>query len=257
MTGFGYTLRTAREAKGLSVQQLAGMTNMMVRTVTDLEQEDFSKIAAPIYGRGFIKLYCEAVAIDPKPLIAEFMAIYNGEKPPSAPIAMPAPQSAPRPQPAPTPEPVVAPSPAATTESAVTPSPGPAPRPVPAAPKPTDDLFSQPTAEPPSNPLPPPSRFSRYAADIAEEPPHRVAFRLPPNCLRILIVAAAAVALILALFFGIRGLYRLAMKPPATDAAGGETTPTVTRVTPSATAVATPSPATRRASVQLPPFYAD
>ena len=111
MTGFGYTLRTAREAKGYTIQQLAGMTNLMTRSISDLEQEDFSKIAAPIYGRGFVKLYCEAVGIDPKPLIDEFMAIYNGEKPPSPPPPATAPKPALAPEPAPAPEPAAAPAP--------------------------------------------------------------------------------------------------------------------------------------------------
>ena len=80
MMEFGSTLRAAREARGLTVGQVADTTHMAPSTVEDLEKEDFSRIAAPIYGRGFVKLYCEAVGLDPKPLIAEFMDIFNGNR---------------------------------------------------------------------------------------------------------------------------------------------------------------------------------
>ena len=78
MIEFGSSLRRAREAKGYSVAQIADLTRMAPRTVQELESENFSHIAAPIYGRGFVKLYCEAVGLDPRPFIDEFMAIYNG-----------------------------------------------------------------------------------------------------------------------------------------------------------------------------------
>ena len=76
MIEFGKTLRAAREAKGLTTGQVAEQTHMMVQTVEGLENEDFSKIVAPIYGRGFVKLYCEAVGLDPKPLVDAFTEIY-------------------------------------------------------------------------------------------------------------------------------------------------------------------------------------
>ena len=80
MIEFGKTLRSAREAKGYTVSQVAEMTHLKSSVVEGLENEDFSMIAAPIYGRGFVKLYCEAVGLEPKPLVDEFMAIMNGER---------------------------------------------------------------------------------------------------------------------------------------------------------------------------------
>ncbi|MBO7684024.1 MAG: helix-turn-helix domain-containing protein, partial [Kiritimatiellae bacterium] len=80
MIEFGESLRQAREARGYTVAQLAETTRMAPKTVTELESENFSHIAAPIYGRGFVKLYCEAVGLEAKPFIDEFMAIYRGER---------------------------------------------------------------------------------------------------------------------------------------------------------------------------------
>ncbi|MEI6210524.1 MAG: helix-turn-helix domain-containing protein [bacterium] len=78
----GESLRLAREAKGQSISQVAESTRMMAQIVEDLEQENFRRIAAPIYGRGFIKLYAESLGLDPEPLLREFMEIYTGSRPP-------------------------------------------------------------------------------------------------------------------------------------------------------------------------------
>ncbi len=83
MIEFGYTLQKAREDKGLTIQQIAERTHMLPQQVEDLEHENFSRIAAPIYGRGFVKLYCDAVGLEPKPLVDEFMEIYNGNRQPA------------------------------------------------------------------------------------------------------------------------------------------------------------------------------
>lgn len=83
MIDFGYTLQKAREDKGFTIHQIAEITHMLPQQVEDLEHENFSRIAAPIYGRGFVKLYCDAVGLEPKPLVDEFMEIYNGNRLPS------------------------------------------------------------------------------------------------------------------------------------------------------------------------------
>lgn len=77
---FGETLRAAREAKGLTTSQLAAATHILVQVIDGLEQENFKRIPAAIYGRGFVKLYCEEVGLDPKPLQAEFLDLYTKHK---------------------------------------------------------------------------------------------------------------------------------------------------------------------------------
>jgi cytoskeletal protein RodZ len=117
-TSFGETLRKAREAKGLTTSQIAAKTRMLVQIVEEMENEDFHRIAAPIYGRGFVKLYAECVDLDPLPLVKEFMDIYEGrrapivrtrdvpvQEQPPAPQAEPPPAVTQPPEPEPTPEP--------------------------------------------------------------------------------------------------------------------------------------------------------
>lgn len=105
-TSFGETLRAAREAKGLTTSQIASKTRMLVQIVEEMENEDFHRIAAPIYGRGFVKLYAECVDLDPLPLVKEFMDIYEGRRAPivrTRDVPVQAPASMPEPIPEPPP----------------------------------------------------------------------------------------------------------------------------------------------------------
>lgn len=183
MIEFGLTLRQAREAKGLSIAKIAEKTHMMSSIVEDLENERFGKIVAPIYGRGFVKLYCNAVGLDPKPMVEEFMAIYSGRRQPvikergNAPVVASAP---------------IAPAPAPTPEETIETPPAPAPEPVapaPVAPAPApeespfsyqDDFFAapktlpKPTFQAPEPPAPKeklankPARFAPYSAPLKD-----------------------------------------------------------------------------------------
>ena len=70
----GHILRNARIAKQLTASQVAEATRMKVQIVQDLENDDFHRIAATIYGKGFIKLYAECVGLDPHPLIQDYLS---------------------------------------------------------------------------------------------------------------------------------------------------------------------------------------
>lgn len=172
MIEFGSTLRAAREAKGLTISQIAESTHMMASIVQDMENENFTRIVAPIYGRGFVKLYCEAVGIDdPKPLIAEFMEIYSGNRVPTIrerPVAA-ASESAPEPAPAPEPQP----------ETPV-PEPAPAPEPQPETPVPEPAPAPEPQPEPIPEPPPIVTPFPKPAQEVSAPPPAPMAKEPPP-----------------------------------------------------------------------------
>jgi cytoskeletal protein RodZ len=82
----GPTLQDARLKKQLTTSQVAEITRMKVQIVDDLEHDDFHRIAATIYGKGFIKLFAECVDLDPKQLIADYMRSVKGEGSADAPI---------------------------------------------------------------------------------------------------------------------------------------------------------------------------
>ncbi|MFO7869884.1 MAG: helix-turn-helix transcriptional regulator [Kiritimatiellia bacterium] len=101
----GEKLRKARAKKKLTVSQVAQATRMKAQTVEMLENEDFSKIAAPIYGKGFIKLYAEHVGLDPQPLIREYMGRFVEPESPPEPSLENVRYSSPQRKPAPGEEP--------------------------------------------------------------------------------------------------------------------------------------------------------
>ena len=272
MIEFGNTLRAAREAKGLTVAQLAEATRILPRIVEDLEREDFSRLPAPIYGRGFVKLYCEQVGLDPKPMIAEFMDILNGTRDTvikKRPVAAPAAPAAATPPPAPAPIP---------TPVAAEPEPPPPPRP--AAGNDGDDLFTAAESldpvstltkchdastapEPaPAAPAPAEPKLSRYATSYdnfaGDEPgAHWIA---SPSIWRWAIVGVVAIVFLVLVFLGLRALYRATSPEPApidetTVAALGES---------SKTEPAAPAPDEKaklanadRTPMDIPPLYVD
>ena len=59
MTSVGERLKAEREAKQLSTSQVAEATRMKIQTIEQIERNEFDKIAAPIYARGFIRMYAE------------------------------------------------------------------------------------------------------------------------------------------------------------------------------------------------------
>jgi len=197
MIEFGKTLRAARESKGLTPGQIAEKTHMMVQMVEGLEKEDFSKIVAPIYGRGFVKLYCEAVGLEPKPLVDAFMEIYSGNRGASA--AKPEPATPPQ-----TPVKPIAPEPPPATTRPIAPEP-------PQKVQTTID-FGAPAhvAEPPP---PPQHQPSRYAAPM----PIDDGFSMPIVNWRMIALGAAAVAILLIAIFGVRALYCVTMTAPTEE----------------------------------------
>ena len=164
----GNTLRAAREACGLTTSELAARTHMLVQIVEGLENEDFRRIPAPIYGRGFIKLYCEAVDLDPKPLQAEFMDLFNRTKDAPAKNEMPPVRS--RPQTAEPP-----PQPAVPAQEAA--------EPMPATEEPvaeTVDATEIPSVEEfPAEAAPAAAQIAETSQSAAEPPPAESLFDLP------------------------------------------------------------------------------
>ena len=77
----GEFLKREREALGLTQRDIAERPNLMRQLVDELEREDFHRVAAVIYGRGFIKLYGEALGLAPEKIALlqqDFSTIYNG-----------------------------------------------------------------------------------------------------------------------------------------------------------------------------------
>ncbi|MDQ3144063.1 MAG: helix-turn-helix domain-containing protein [Pseudomonadota bacterium] len=60
----GTRLRAAREAKGLSIEEVASSTRIPTRHLLSLEESQWDKLPAPTYSVGFAKNYATAVGLD-------------------------------------------------------------------------------------------------------------------------------------------------------------------------------------------------
>lgn len=96
MPTLGQTLKEARERKKVTCSQAAAATRMKIQSIEAMERDDYSRVAAPIYAKGFLRLYAEYLGLDAAPLIREYMDTYAPkERPqlvaPDGPVPVPPP----------------------------------------------------------------------------------------------------------------------------------------------------------------------
>lgn len=69
--GCGQQLRDAREAAGLSVDDVAGKLRMPAHVVRSLEQEEWQRLGAPVFVRGQLRSYARLLRVDLDPLLQQ------------------------------------------------------------------------------------------------------------------------------------------------------------------------------------------
>lgn len=72
MTELGNRLKEAREARGLSLDDLQDITKIQKRYLKGIEEGNYDSIPGKFYVRAFIKQYGEAVGLDPESLFNEY-----------------------------------------------------------------------------------------------------------------------------------------------------------------------------------------
>ena len=72
MESIGQILKAARERRQISIADVVVATKMTSTFVKAIEADDFKVLVAPVYARGFIKLYAACVGLDPLPLLQKF-----------------------------------------------------------------------------------------------------------------------------------------------------------------------------------------
>ncbi|MGB8652780.1 MAG: helix-turn-helix transcriptional regulator, partial [Mycobacteriales bacterium] len=70
----GAALRAAREAAGLSIEQVSADTRIRATLVRDLEGDRFASSGGTVYARGHVKSIASTLHTDPAPLLALFDA---------------------------------------------------------------------------------------------------------------------------------------------------------------------------------------
>jgi cytoskeleton protein RodZ len=67
--GIGHTLREAREARGLGIAEVAEKLKLTARQIEALENEDYGRLPALVFVRGFIRNYARLLDISPESLL--------------------------------------------------------------------------------------------------------------------------------------------------------------------------------------------
>lgn len=70
MAGCGERLKSAREAAGLSIDDVAARLHMPARVVRSLEAEDWWRLGAPVFVRGQVRSYSRLVGLTTAPMMA-------------------------------------------------------------------------------------------------------------------------------------------------------------------------------------------
>lgn len=81
MADIGDKLRSAREAKGLSIEDIEKATKIQSRYLTAIEDDDFDKLPGDFYVRAFIRQYAQVVGLDGKKLLSEYQEDVPESKP--------------------------------------------------------------------------------------------------------------------------------------------------------------------------------
>lgn len=69
--GCGQYLRDARQAAGLTVDEVATRLRMPLQVVRALEQEDWQRLGAPVFVRGQLRSYARLLNVDLEPLLQQ------------------------------------------------------------------------------------------------------------------------------------------------------------------------------------------
>ena len=70
---FGVRLKAAREARGITLRQIAMATKISMSVLEALERNDLSRLPGGIFSRSFVRSFAEEVGLDPERTVAEFL----------------------------------------------------------------------------------------------------------------------------------------------------------------------------------------
>ncbi|MCX7027522.1 MAG: helix-turn-helix domain-containing protein [Spirochaetes bacterium] len=75
MASIGPKLQEARLKKGLTLERIADDTNIALRFLSKIENDDFTGFPGEPYIVGFIRNYAEYLGLDPQPLVAAYRGV--------------------------------------------------------------------------------------------------------------------------------------------------------------------------------------
>jgi cytoskeletal protein RodZ len=72
MVSVGAHLRDLRETRGVTLEEIARTTRVAHRYLDALERDEFDALPAPVFTRGFIRAYCQALGAPPDEALARY-----------------------------------------------------------------------------------------------------------------------------------------------------------------------------------------
>lgn len=70
---FGTRLKHAREARGVSLRQIADSTKISVGFLEALERNDIGRLPGGIFSRSFVRSYALEIGVDPEQAVRDFI----------------------------------------------------------------------------------------------------------------------------------------------------------------------------------------
>jgi hypothetical protein len=70
--GFGVFLKTQREARGISLEMIAERTYIQPEILVCIETERIDRLPEPVYIKGFVRAYAEAIDVDPAEAVLRY-----------------------------------------------------------------------------------------------------------------------------------------------------------------------------------------
>jgi cytoskeletal protein RodZ len=78
MESIGETLREARRNKRASLEDASRATKIKIEILEQLEADEFDRLAAPTYTKGFLKLYAEYLGLDSQSVVDAYVRSQGG-----------------------------------------------------------------------------------------------------------------------------------------------------------------------------------
>lgn len=78
MESIGETLREARHNKMATLEDAARTTKIKLDILEKLEADEFNRLAAPMYTKGFLKLYAEYLGLDSQAVVDAYLHSQGG-----------------------------------------------------------------------------------------------------------------------------------------------------------------------------------
>lgn len=85
MSSLGTYLKQARDLKQISLMELAQTTRIPVRILGQIEQDQFDRLPADVFVRGFLRSYARSLDLDEEHVLAR----YGGQKAPEPAPSLP------------------------------------------------------------------------------------------------------------------------------------------------------------------------